>query len=1066
MTNDSSPISKNRWILRSAMRAADDAESFSYPTLTKSHRIIMRNVHLKIVVAAWTTVLGTFASTLMGAEPVPNYEEQVAPILRMYCVSCHNGQDREGGLSLETFVELQEGGTSGAAVLATQAKSSRLIRYVTGAAEPKMPPEGSPAPSAAEVAVLAAWIDGGAKGPAGVELRPRMLKTPSIRPRADLIPGITALAWTPDGKLQAIARFGRVDLVDAESGQIVRSIAGFPGKLFSVHFSYDGKHLVTASGVTGLYGVAALWNVDSGERVQEFQGHRDAMFDAELSPDGRLLATCSYDHRVLLWDVASGKIVRTLEGHNGAIYDLAFSPDGTVLASASGDETIKLWRVADGERLDTLGQPQAEQYVVLFSPDGRSILAGGADNRIRVWRFVSRTQPEINPLQFARYAHEGAVTALAFSSDGQLLISAAEDRTIKVWETQGYTQQGMFADQSDLVSALAPAPQTAQFLAARLDGSLARLPLERPVTREPGASRTVGAVANSVQDQTVQVVEESEPNSNPAQAQRITLPARIRGVIGGAGLASAPAATGQSVPAAATESAKPAETVGTASVNVAASATPAAPAQGANSPSPSSADVDLFRFTAEAGQSWVLEVNAARQKSPLDSYLEVLNTKGEPVERVLMRAVRDSYFTFRGQDSNTSDGFRLHNWEEMELNEFLYAGGEVVKLWHYPRGPDSGFMLYPGRGSRHTFFDTTPISHPVHEPCYIVQPLPPGTPIIPNGLPVFPLYFENDDDSRRQWGTDSRLMFTAPESGEYVIRLSDSRGFAGPDFRYELTVRPSQPDFTVRLEGSNPVITPGAGWEFRVVANRQDGFSDPIDVHVDGLPPGFHVTQPLTIEAGQESALGVLWAEPNAALPTAEQAQQITVTARAAKTASSAAVVDSSAKPGEAADRPVPNTGTEAIVSPSWAVKKVGNFGAIKFAEKPTLLVTIVPESIVPDGATEKQASAGASQPIELVIAPGQTLAATVRVDRRGFEGRIDLGKADAGRNLPHGVYVDNIGLNGLLIVEGKQERTFYITAAPWVPETTRPFHLVANIPGSPASIPVLLHVRRPANNE
>ena len=34
--------------------------------------------------------------------------------------------------------------------------------------------------------------------------------------------------------------------------------------------------------------------------------------------------------------------------------------------------------------------------------------------------------------------------------------------------------------------------------------------------------------------------------------------------------------------------------------------------------------------------------------------------------------------------------FRLFNWEEMHLNEYLYANGEVVKLWLYPRGPDSG----------------------------------------------------------------------------------------------------------------------------------------------------------------------------------------------------------------------------------------------------------------------------------------------------------------------------------------------------------------------------------------
>ena len=98
------------------------------------------------------------------------------------------------------------------------------------------------------------------------------------------------------------------------------------------------------------------------------------------------------------------------------------------------------------------------------------------------------------------------------------------------------------------------------------------------------------------------------------------------------------------------------------------------------------------------GEALTLEVNAARSKSKLDSRLEILHAAGQPVEQVVLQATRDSWFTFRGKDSDTSDDFRLHNWAEMELNEYLYANGEVVKLWLYPRGPDSGFKVYPGSG--------------------------------------------------------------------------------------------------------------------------------------------------------------------------------------------------------------------------------------------------------------------------------------------------------------------------------------------------------------------------------
>ena len=140
--------------------------------------------------------------------------------------------------------------------------------------------------------------------------------------------------------------------------------------------------------------------------------------------------------------------------------------------------------------------------------------------------------------------------------------------------------------------------------------------------------------------------------------------------------------------------------------------------------------------------------------------LEVLDAAGNPIPRVVLQAVRPTYFTFRGHNSTSLSDFRLHGWQDMELNEYLYANGEVVKLWMYPRGPDSGFLVYPGvDGNRYTYFGTTAITHALNEPCYIVEPHPPGTKLIPNGLPQYTLYYENDDDGWRKLGADSRVTF-------------------------------------------------------------------------------------------------------------------------------------------------------------------------------------------------------------------------------------------------------------------------------------------------------------------
>lgn len=924
-------------------------------------------------------------------EATPDYATQVAPLLTKYCAGCHNDDDREGDFSLASFASLQKGTPGGPALLPGDAEGSRMIRVLMPGADPSMPPEGEPRPSDDEVALLKAWIDAGAKGPDGAEVDRTLLLVPQIESHTDVRP-VSAVDWSADGKLVAVARYGEVTLhpinASGDLGEPLRTLTGFPGKVNAVHFSPDGTRLVTASGIAGLIGRAAIWNVSDGVLVREIQGHRDILYDAELSPDGALLATCSYDRRIILWSTATGAKVRTLEGHNGAVYDVAFSPDSAALVSASADDTCKVWRVEGGERLDTLGQPTREQYAVTFSPDGNFIVAGGADNRIRVWRFVSRDKPQINPLLHARFAHEGPIVRLAFTPDGTRLVSVAEDRSVKVWNAADYTVIRADEQQPAVAMALAVAGDASSFLLGRMDGSLQTYALPAATAAHGAAApESIAADVPMADAGEMNKAAEPEPNNSPVEATRVTVPVQITGIIH----------------------------------------TPDAQSQDDNQLSPLTPhpDTDLYRFTARAGQQWVIEVDAARSKSPLDSFVEVLTADGQRIERVLLQAVRDSYFTFRGKDADTVDDFRVFNWEEMDLNQYLYSGGEVVKLWLYPRGPDSGYMVYPGKGKRWGWFDTTPLAHALGEPCYIVREFPPGAEIIPNGLPVFPVYYENDDDAHRELGADSRLTFTAPADGEYLVRVRDVRGFQGPDYKYTLTIRPRQPDFAVTLHGANPTVNAGSAKEFRVEARRIDGFEGPIRIDVSGLPPGFHATTPLVIEEGQLEAFGVITADADAPQPTAENAKTTKVTASAS----------------------------------IWGrdvAHDVNNLGEIKLAGKPKVLVAIqpVPGGLQPGGTSPE------GWP-EYVIHPGETIMLNVVIERTDFGGEVGFGKEGAGRNLPFGSFVDNVGLNGLLILSDQSQREFFVTAVPWVPETTRTFHLNTGVEGGQASWPVVLHVRR-----
>ena len=432
------------------------------------------------------------------------------------------------------------------------------------------------------------------------------------------------------------------------------------------------------------------------------------------------------------------------------------------------------------------------------------------------------------------------------------------------------------------------------------------------------------------------------------------------------------------------------------------------------------ADADLFRFHAAAGRRLVLETQAASRGSPADTKIEVLDTAGRPVPRLRLQAVRDSAITFRAIDSN-QQGARLDNWEEMDLNNFIYMNGEVMRLFRMPQGPDSDLLFFASAGKRRAFFDTTATGHALEEPCYVVEPHVLDDKLIGNGLPVFTVFYANDDDGERKLGADSKIYFTAPSSGDYFARVTDARGFSGDRFAYRLIVRDAGPDFTATLNGANPTIPRGSGQSFSVTVDRVDGFEGEIRVEITNVPPGFIISTPLLIEAGQSEAKGTVFALTNADSTT-----------NAAIRVTAAAVIDG-----------------------KRVTKEINSLGQCKIAVEPKLFVAFEPFTSL----SETNVVTPGDRPFEITIAPGQTVPAWLKIRRHGHKDLVTFQV----ENLPFGVIVDNIGLNGVLIPKDDNARQIFLTCAKWVVDQERLCYAIEQNAGRQTSRPVLLKVRKAA---
>ncbi|MDZ4860972.1 MAG: WD40 repeat domain-containing protein, partial [Candidatus Hydrogenedentes bacterium] len=402
-------------------------------------------------------------------------------------------------------------------------------------------------------------------------------------------------------------------------------------------------------------------------------------------------------------------------------------------------------------------------------------------------------------------------------------------------------------------------------------------------------------------------------------------------------------------------------------------------------------DADFYHFAATKDQTIFIETVAAKLGSPVDSTIEVLDSNGNSLQRAVLRCVAKTALTLSPRDSR-SGGLRLENWRDLKLRDYVMAGGEVIKVSRIPGYGDEDvlFEQYPN-GQRVGYFGTTPEHHAVYDHIYKVTVHPVGSTFAPNGMPVYPIFWRNDDGFTATGDStgDSALQFVAPGDGDYIVRVSDVRNVGGPQHAYRLMLRALEPDFDVSAGPYYVNIAPGSRVPVDVRVVRKDGFNEPVNVNIHGLPEGFI-------------------AETESILPDEDLVRIAIVAAPGAKsTAMDARFIISA----------------ESTVN-GQPVKKETAIGPITVSEKQ-------PDLIVNNG--EKV----------LALAPGELGAISVTLTRaNGFNSRSPISVL----NLPVGVRVMYTGLNGILVREGETGRRIEILAEPWVTPMTRKIYIQANI--------------------
>jgi WD40 repeat protein len=821
---------------------------------------------------------------------------------------------------------------------------------------------------------------------------------------------VYCVAWSPDGKHLAaggVDKSIRVWEADAEGGRLVNSVFAHEKAVWRLRYADGGATLFSV----GEDRIVKSWDSLRMTERKIYETQPDTVLDLAVSPTGKQLALARFDGTALVLDAATGKPL---------VQPLPLKPVPpkleklTPIAVRVGATTTI---VVSGANLDFGTQVSSSRSDVKVAVTSRS--AGALTLQVTVPRDAlagatnlecSNSAGKAAPIKLAidrfKIVPEAGITDSTRAAPLVKLPATLVGSLDRAGDADYFRLEAKAGDQIG-------AHVTAEELGSKLDAVLV-LTDANGVVRAEGATTIgfvvarAGAYSLGIHDREYRggadfhyrlhvgdvpvvtgVFPLAVPRGRPVDVHIEGV--NLSGVERARVSAPADAAIGSriAVPLPRPAVGKPEVLIGEFPSVVVDSAA------GAELRSPASADgilakpneTQLIRFAARRGDRLAIEVLARRAGSPVDPLIEVLDSTGAPVPRAVLRATAKTYSTFRDHDS-AGPGIRLETWNELAIDDYLYAGSELMRILALPKNPDDDCQFYQVAGQRQGFLGTTPAHLSQGSPMYKVEIHPPHASFPPNGLPQFTVHYRNDDGGTG-FGKDSFLLFDAPADGLYQVRVSDAAGAYGPTHAYRVTVRPPKPDFSVSFNPTAPTIWKGGAVPIGVTVTRHDGFEGPVRVQLESLPDGLQA--PATfVEAEQTSTSFALFAEAGATIPPNTKLKLV---ARA-------------------------NADGREIVREAMG-------GAPKLIEPVDIVAT--------------------TSANEIAVNPGRETRFVARIERRGkFAGRVPVEV----RGLPHGVRVLNIGLNGILITERETSREVVLYAEPWVKPMEHPIVVLAKVEG------------------
>ena len=333
-----------------------------------------------------------------------DFTRDILPVFRQNCIACHNEKDADSDLILESPKSILAGGFSGDVVVPGDHKKSLLWLAAAHEDEPFMPPKrnkkGARKLNEGELALLARWIDEGAKAGIGgvsgrVEWQPL---PPGVHP-------VYAASISPDATMAACGRANQV---------------------FVYELGADGKPTGSAT---------RLSDVGLSERegyAQPGVAHLDLVQSVAFHPTGERLASSGF-RTVKIWS-------RSAFAPAGVLPDV--EPDGARALSRDGRYAAHVLasgavRVVDlsGELGGVAFWDESARVGAVAFQGALGLVAAFQDGSVGRWTFEA-AGGRLSVVAFRRLRFPGDAPSIdRFASLGsERLITASADGAVSAWK--------------------------------------------------------------------------------------------------------------------------------------------------------------------------------------------------------------------------------------------------------------------------------------------------------------------------------------------------------------------------------------------------------------------------------------------------------------------------------------------------------------------------------------------------------------------------------------------------------------------------------------------------------